>query len=77
MKGTPTMNAKERKLLSILHQHAAKILTFVEAAEEADLSERQFYRIKARFPIEGVADPGIERRLFPAEAVRHPSSLAR
>lgn len=60
MKGTLTMNAKERKLLSILHQHAGKILTVMEAAEEAGLSERQFYRIKARFLIEG--DAGLVHR---------------
>ena len=60
MKGTLTMNAKERKLLSILHQHAGKILTVMEAGEEDGLSERQFYRIKARCSIEG--DAGLVHR---------------
>lgn len=60
MKGTLTMNAKERKIMSILQQHLGQILTIQEAAAEARLSERQFYRIKARFLIEG--DAGLVHR---------------
>lgn len=60
MKGTLTMTAKERKMLSILHQHIGKILTVAESAEELGISERHFYRLKIRFLIEG--DAGLVHR---------------
>jgi transposase len=60
MTGTLTMNAKERKTLSILQQQIGGHLTVIEASEELDISERQFYRIKARFLIEG--DAGLVHR---------------
>lgn len=60
MPGTLTMNAKERHTLSILHQHLGKLLTVTEAAETLSVSERQFYRIKARFLRAG--DAGLVHR---------------
>ncbi len=60
MVGTLTMNAKERKTLCILQQHCGGSLTVLEAIEELAISERQFYRIKARFLLEG--DAGLVHR---------------
>ncbi len=60
MNGTLTMNAKERKTLSILSQHLGKLLTSQEAAEELGITERHFYRLKARFQTEG--DAGLVHR---------------
>jgi transposase len=54
------MNAKERKVLSILQQHLGGHLTVEEASALASLSERQFYRIKARYHREG--DAGLVHR---------------
>jgi len=60
MNGTLIMNAKERHTLVILQQHLGHQLTVAEAAASLDLSERQLYRMKARFKREG--DAGLVHR---------------
>jgi transposase len=54
------MNAHERTTLSILQQHLGNLLTVAEASALAGLSERQFYRLKARYKREG--DAGLVHR---------------
>lgn len=60
MSGTLSMNAKERKTLTILQQHLGGTVTAQEAAAELAITELQFYRIKRRFHEEG--DAGLVHR---------------
>lgn len=58
---TLTMSQKERERLKVLHRLEKGELRCIDAAESLDISERQLYRILARYHSEG--DEGLIHRL--------------
>src|SRR4030066_114384 len=57
MREQVTLTLKEQKRLKLLNQVESGSLTVLRAAEALQLSERQLYRLLARYRLEGAAAP--------------------